>query len=533
MRPTVRAARGFSTGPVCKAVARPLFRPVSSSPASAYPVLLWFRQDLRLADNAALAAALARGGPIVPVYVHDEAGEGSWPLGGASRWWLHHSLVALDAELRRRGSRLFLARGDSGAELRRLARETGASAVYWNRRYEPASRRRDTALKTAFAAGGVEAKSFNSALLFEPHTIQNKQGRPFQVFTPYWRHCTALEFAAPVASDVARLPAPTAWPAGLEPAALGLLPRIPWEAGFREKWTPGEDGAQARLKRFLRAEVVHAYDEQRNLPDREGTSGLSPHLHFGEIGPRQVAAALRALGREAGLDPASNGARVYLAEIGWREFAHHLLFHFEQTPERPLRADFERFPWAKDASGEKLRAWQRGRTGYPIVDAGMRELWSTGWMHNRVRMIVASFLVKHLRLPWQAGAAWFWDTLVDADLASNTLGWQWSAGCGADAAPYFRIFAPVTQGEKFDPAGRYVRRWVPELTKLPDKFLHAPWTAPANVLAYAGVRLGENYPRPMVDHATARAEALAAFKSLRGSADGSGAAELETDAGEA
>ncbi len=515
---------------ICKARPAPLFPGVSVSPASS-PVLLWFRKDLRLADNAALAAAIARGGPVVPVFVLDEAGEGRWPLGGASKWWLHHSLLALDAELRRRGSRLIVARGDSAVELRRLIRATGAGAVYWNRRYEPAVRERDAALKTALAAEGIEAKSFNSALLFEPHTIQNKQGRPFQVFTPYWRHCTSLPFPAPVQSERASFSAPASWPEGLAPASLGLLPRIPWDAGFSAMWTPGEAGAQARLKRFLgdARDGVHAYDEMRNLPDRDGTSGLSPHLHWGEIGPRQIAAAVRALGASAGLDPASNGARVYLSEIGWREFAYHLLFHFPATPERPLRADFERFPWAEDADGAKLRAWRKGLTGYPIVDAGMRQLWATGWMHNRVRMIVGSFLVKHLRLPWQRGAEWFWDTLVDADLASNTLGWQWSAGCGADAAPYFRIFAPVTQGEKFDGAGRYVRRWVPELAKLPDKFLHAPWTAPANVLDYAGVRLGDNYPRPVVDHATARAEALAAFKTLRGGA----ADEVSTNGDEA
>jgi len=501
---------------------------VPASPISPAPVLLWFRKDLRLADNAALAAALAHGGPIVPVFILDETGEGRWSLGGASRWWLHHSLSALDADLRARGSRLVLARGDSGAELRRIAKATGAGAVYWNRRYEPASRARDAALKSSLQAEGLDAKSFNSALLFEPHTIQNKQGRPFQVFTPYWRHCLSLPMPEPVKSEAARLAAPEAWPESLAAAELGLLPSIPWDAGFPKVWTPGEAGAQARLKRFLRDEDegVHAYDEMRNLPARDGTSGLSPHLHWGEIGPRQIAAALRGLGRSSGLDPASNGARVFLSEIGWREFAYHLLYHFEQTPERALRAEFERFPWAEDGDGEKLKAWRRGRTGYPIVDAGLRQLWATGWMHNRVRMIVASFLVKHLRLPWQEGAAWFWDTLVDADLASNTLGWQWSAGCGADAAPYFRIFAPVTQGEKFDGAGAYVRRWVPELAKLPDKFIHAPWTAPAGVLDHAGVRLGGNYPRPIVDHATARAEALAAFKQLRGAG---ASADAETE----
>ncbi len=483
------------------------------------PTLLWFRHDLRLADNPALAAALQRGGAVVPVFILDDAGEGDWSLGGASRWWLHHSLSALDADLRSRGSQLVLARGDSATELRRLVKATGAGAVYWNRRYEPAVRARDAAIKAAFTNEGLDAKSFNSALLFEPHTIQNKQSRPFQVFTPYWRHCLALPMPEPVEAGkgaVTHFPAPAKWPASLENAALGLLPAIPWDAAFGKVWMPGEAGAQQRLKQFLRGGAVHDYDAQRNLPAIEGTSGLAPHLHWGEIGPRQIAAAVKALGKASGLDPASNGARVFLSEVGWREFAHHLLFHFEHTPAKPLRADFERFPWAEDAGGVKLRAWQRGLTGYPIVDAGMRQLWATGWMHNRVRMITASFLVKHLRLPWQHGAAWFWDTLVDADLASNTLGWQWSAGCGADAAPYFRIFAPVTQGERFDGEGRYVRQWVPELAKLPDKYLHAPWTAPESLLEFARVKLGETYPRPIVDHAEARADALAAFKALRG-----------------
>ena len=493
-----------------------------ASPSSAAPTLLWFRQDLRLADNAALAAALARGAPVAPVFILDEAGEGAWPPGGASRWWLHHSLTAFEADLRRRGARLLIARGDSATELRRLIAATGAGAVYWNRRYEPAAMARDAAIKAALLADGIEAKSFNSALLFEPHTIRNKSGGPFQVFTPYWRHCASLGFPETVKSDAGGLEKLNAGASfkttSLAVAELGLLPTIPWDAGFASRWTPGEAGAQARLKRFLGGGTVHAYDERRDFPGVEGTSGLAPHLHWGEIGPRQIAAAARALGKASGLDPASNGARVFMTEVGWREFAHHLLYHFPDTPGKPLREEFARFPWAADPGGQKLRAWQRGRTGYPIVDAGMRELWTTGWMHNRVRMIAASFLVKHLRLSWTHGAAWFWDTLVDADLANNTLGWQWSAGCGADAAPYFRIFAPVTQGERFDAAGDYVRRWVPELAKLPDKFLHAPWAAPADVLETAGVILGQggNYPAPVVDHATARAEALAAFKTLRG-----------------
>jgi deoxyribodipyrimidine photo-lyase len=303
----------------------------------------------------------------------------------------------------------------------------------------------------------------------------------------------------------------------LELSELTLLPRIKWDSGFRAAWTPGESGAAKRLKLFV-ADAMEAYSDRRNTPGVDGTSMLSPWLHFGELSPRQIWAAVQAVAKESGVFPPSNGARVFLSEVGWREFAHHLLFHFPHTPERPLRSDFESFPWADDAGGVKLRAWQRGLTGYPIVDAGMRQLWATGWMHNRVRMIAASFLVKHLRLSWVHGARWFWDTLVDADLASNTLGWQWTAGCGADAAPYFRVFAPVLQGLKFDSEGAYVRRWVPELAKLPAENIHAPWEAPASVLAAAGVRLGKggNYPAPIVDHATARNEALAAFKRIRG-----------------
>jgi deoxyribodipyrimidine photo-lyase len=470
-----------------------------------------------LQDNPALQAAVARGAAIVPIYILDDDGEGRWPMGGASRWWLHHALASLDASLREVGSRLVIARGNSAEVLRNVVRATGAGALFWNRRYEPTAIARDRAIKVEFTAAGVEAKSFNGALLNEPHTITNKSGGPFQVFTPYWRHCLTLPVTAAVTFAAQRLMAPEKWPRSLELAELALLPKIKWDAGFGETWQPGEPGAAKRLRQFT-AGAMDEYADRRNLPDRDGTSMLSPWLHTGELSPRQVWAAVQAKSKDSGVFPPSNGARVFLSEVGWREFAHHLLFHFPHTPERPLREDFEKFPWAEDTTGVKLLAWQRGQTGYPIVDAGMRQLWHTGWMHNRVRMVVASFLVKHLRLSWTHGAAWFWDTLVDADLANNTLGWQWSAGCGADAAPYFRVFAPVLQGVKFDANGDYVRRWVPELAKLPTEHLHAPWEAPMHALASAGVRLGAkgSYPLPMVDHAKARAEALAAFKQLRG-----------------
>lgn len=478
-------------------------------------IIVWFRQDLRLQDHAALHAALARGGPIVPVYILDDAAAGAWSPGGASRWWLHHSLAALDSALRTRGSRLTLARGDSVAELRRIAHEVDATAVYWQRRYEPAAIAHDATVARACVLSSLESRVFGGALLHEPEEVANKQGGPFQVFTPFWRHCIALPVAPPIKLPPdATLPAPPRWPTSLALEELELLPLLAWADGFTAVWRPGEAAARERLLAFSRGAMTD-YAAERDRPDRTGTSRLSAALHFGELSPRQVWAAVRAQSKDTGIFPPSRGAQVFLNEIGWREFAHHLLVHFPHTPEQPLRRDFARFPWAEDASGAKLRAWQRGRTGYPIVDAGMRELWATGWMHNRVRMIVASFLVKHLRLPWTHGAAWFWDTLVDADLANNTLGWQWSAGCGADAAPYFRIFAPVTQGRKFDPDGTYVRRWVPELARLSAEHIHAPWEAASGELAASGIRLGDTYPRPIVDHATARAEALAAFRHLR------------------
>jgi deoxyribodipyrimidine photo-lyase len=481
---------------------------------NARPTLLWFRHDLRLRDNPALQAALARGGPIIPVYIWDEAGEGNWAPGAASRWWLHHSLAALDADLRERGGRLLVTQGPAAAVLERLRERTGADALYWNRRYEPAVVARDGLIKREWTEAGLEARSFNATLLFEPHTVQNREGLPFRVFTPFWRHCQARPVEEPAGSAPARWPAPEQWPDSEPLEALALRPTRNWADGFSAVWTPGENGARAQLRRFLR-EGVADYDQARDRPAEAGTSRLSPHLHFGEIGPRQVWAGVKALSRDSGVFPSSNGARIFLTELGWREFAHHQLFHFPHTPEQPLRDDFRAFPWRADPNGQFRQAWERARTGYPIVDAGLRQLWATGWMHNRVRMIVASFLVKHLRLPWTVGAAWFWETLVDADLANNTLGWQWSAGCGADAAPYFRIFNPMTQGAKFDPDAAYVQQWVPELRRLPAAAVHAPWEASPAVLAAAGVELGRTYPRPIVNHGEARAEALAAFAALR------------------
>jgi len=481
--------------------------------------LVWFRRDLRTADNPALAAA-ASSGAVIPVFLFAPHEEGAWAPGGAARWWLHHSLERLDEDLRGRGSRLTLRETrDSLAELLGLAHETGARRVVWNRLYEPAAIARDRAIEAALRAEGIAAQSHNAALLREPWEIANKNGGPYQVFTPFWRHSLSLPEAPEPFAEPRALAAPPAWPASLDLAALALLPRIDWTQGMRAEWTPGVRGAKQRLAQFLR-ESFCRYPQLRNRPDVAATSRLSPHLHFGEIGPRQVWRAARDFARTQGL-AATWRQSQFLTEIGWREFAHHLLFHFPRTPAEPLRASFARFPWRRDAKA--LAAWQRGRTGYPIVDAGMRELWRTGWMHNRVRMIVASFLVKDLLLPWSAGAAWFWDTLVDADLAGNTLGWQWVAGCGADAAPYFRIFNPTGQGTKFDPDGAYVRRWIPELARLPNAWIHRPSEAPPAVLRSAAVRFGEDYPNPIVDHGVARNRALLALASIspgRGTAPG-------------
>ena len=469
------------------------------------PTIVWLRQDLRLADQPALAAAVQRGGPVVPLYVHAPEEEGDWPPGAASRVWLHHSLQALDADLGTFGSRLLVRRGPSLQALTDIARGTGAEAVHFCRRSEPMARVRDGLVRRGLEEAGLEVSVYGGHLLYEPEIVRTRGGGPFQVFTPFWNACRALGDPAPPIPVPVRLPAPASWPASEPIASLGLLPQPDWSEGMRFAWHPGERGAQQRLAEFLAA-GLRDYQRGRERPAAAGTSRLSSHLHFGELSPRQVLHALRAA-------PASENAADFLREIGWREFGHHLLHHFPHTPERPLREEFARFPWRRDPA--RLHAWQRGRTGYPIVDAGMRELWKTGWMHNRVRMIVASFLVKDLLITWREGAAWFWDTLVDADLANNTLNWQWSAGCGADAAPYFRIFNPLLQGKRFDPDGEYVARWLPPIARLPALDRHAPWLASARVLEEAGLVLDEDYPRPIVEHASARERALIAFADMK------------------
>jgi deoxyribodipyrimidine photo-lyase len=474
--------------------------------------IVWFRQDLRLADNPALVAAIKRGQPVVPLFIWSPEEEGEWQPGGASRWWLHQSLLSLDKSLRGLGSRLIVRQGGTMKVLRAVIKETGADAVFWNRRYEPVIIARDKQIKESLKSDGGAAESFNAALLHEPWTVQNKTGNPFQVFTPYWKHCLAKPDPAEPLASPKGIPSSTEFPQSVEITELELEPRIKWAETIRSTWQPGEVGARAALNRFL-AGAFETYSERRNRPDISGTSRLSPFFHFGEISPRQVWHSIRREAEKSDWPLSKWRSSQFIAEIGWREFAHHLLFHFPHTATEPLKPQFNNFPWRRDA--DFLKRWQRGQTGYPIVDAGMRELWATGWMHNRVRMIVASFLVKDLLQPWQDGARWFWDTLVDADLAQNTSGWQWTAGCGADAAPYFRVFNPISQAEKFDPQGHYVRRWCPELGKLPDEWIHQPHEAPTNILAAAGVVLGKNYPHPIVSHAIAREVALEAYEKIK------------------
>ena len=459
------------------------------------PAIVWFRQDLRLSDNPALAHAAGLGCPLICLYVLDEETPGHWKWGGAARWWLHHSLTALDKNLRRfEGGRLVLRRGCADKILPTLVEETGARSVTWNRGYEPFAVARDAALKRNLAQSGIAVESFNAGLLFEPWEIATKEGKPFRVFTPFWNALNGKSEPAkprPAPGDMR-------FQQGVHSDDLSswaLLPGKPdWAKDF--DWVAGESAAQRTLSSFLNG--IAGYAGARDIPGLESTSRLSPHLNWGEIGPRQVWHAVRSHPQSHG-----NGAQTFLKELGWREFCAQLLFHNPGLPDKPLDKRFENFAWRR--SEREFQAWARGQTGIPIVDAGMRQLWRTGWMHNRVRMIAASFLIKHLGIHWKHGEEWFWDTLVDAGLASNAANWQWVAGSGADAAPFFRIFNPVLQGEKFDPAGYYVRRFVPELKGVPDKYIHRPWDAPASP---------KNYPKPIVDLAEGRDRALKAFKAL-------------------
>jgi deoxyribodipyrimidine photo-lyase len=471
--------------------------------AAASPTLLWLRDDLRLDDNPALAAASETDAPLVLVYIL-ERGPVPRPPGGAARWWLHHSLAALGAALTARGQRLLLASGSALDIVPDIARKTGAKAVFFNRRYGlPAAI--DAALESALLRDGVAVGTFKANLLHEPDEIRGPGG-PMKVFSAFWRRAQAGPPPRPPLPAPARFPPPVDGLDGVPLESLALIPTAPdWAGGLRDTWTPGEAGARARLTAFVEGGLTR-YAERRDYPARPATSRLSPHLRFGEISPFRILHALR--------HAAARDAAKFLSELGWREFAWHALGNFPGMATANLRPEFAAFPWAAPSAVE-LDAWRKGRTGYPIVDAGMRQLWQTGWMHNRVRMIVASFLTKHLLVDWRIGEEWFWDTLVDADPANNPFAWQWVAGSGFDAQPYFRIFNPVLQGEKFDPGGVYVRRFVPELAALPDRFIHRPWEASPLELQSAGIRLGRDYPEPIIDHTFARRRALAAYETMR------------------
>ncbi|HSO46367.1 MAG TPA: deoxyribodipyrimidine photo-lyase [Rhizobiaceae bacterium] len=471
------------------------------------PALVWFRDDLRIADNPALSAAAASGRPVIALYIHDEVSEGIRPLGGAQRWMLHHGLAALDEGLRKLGAGLVIKAGPAGDVLPKVVAQTSAGEVYWNRRHYAAGIAIDRMLKSLFAETGIIAKSFNANLLHEPSLLKTGDGGPYRVYSPFWRAFERQgEPRRPLPAPV-QLNGFTATADSLRLEDLGLLPMKPdWAGGLRETWQAGEDAGLERLADFV-ANGLPGYADGRDFPARENFSRLSPFLRFGMISPYQAWHA-------AGTGSASaHDVEKFRKELGWREFSWHLLHHYPDLHWRNFNDRFDRFPWL--VSSPAIDAWKEGRTGYPIVDAGMRELWRTGFMHNRVRMIAASFLIKHLMVDWRVGEEWFWDTLVDGDLANNSASWQWVAGCGADAAPYFRIFNPILQGEKFDPKGDYVRRWVPEIAGLPNSFLHKPWEATKDALVKAGITLGQTYPKPVVDHSSARDRALGAFESLK------------------
>lgn len=473
------------------------------------PVFVWFRDDLRLSDHPALHAAVQTGLPIFCFYVLDETSPQRRPMGGAAKWWLHHGLSALRESLTQLGGDLHIFEGAAEGVVERLVDQLKPSAVFWNRRYDDAGMAVDARIKTSLRDQGIVAESYNGALLREPWEVKNGAGLPFKVFTPFWKSLQGL------GSPPAPLPAPEKgfFHKGLDTLAvadLALLPTKPdWAGGMRAEWQVGEMAAQKRLYDFMTHDLK-GYADNRDRPDLASTSRLSPYLRFGHITPRQIWYVVRQAENHGTFS--SRDAEKFLAEVGWREFSHHLLYQFPDLAFKNFQPRFDAFPWGQN--GAFLLAWQRGLTGYPIVDAGMRELWQTGWMHNRVRMIAASFLIKHLLIPWQRGEEWFWDTLVDACPANNAASWQWVAGSGADAAPYFRIFNPMLQGEKFDPNGDYVRRYVPELARVPAPLIHKPWLGSPELLRSYGVTLGATYPKPLVEHEKAREKALEAFQAL-------------------
>ncbi|KXG86834.1 cryptochrome/photolyase family protein [Agrobacterium bohemicum] len=473
------------------------------------PVILWFRKDLRLADNHALSAAVDHGGAVIPVYIRDENNGSTGALGGAQAWWLHHSLEALSAALEKAGSKLILLSGDAEKVLKKLVSDTGATSVFWNRRYDPQGIEIDSNIKKNFRDEGLEVESFAGHLIHEPSRLKTKTGGPYRVYTPFWRAIEAGDEPDEPLSAPSKLASPSRWPKSEELKDWKLLPTKPdWAKEFSDVWAPGEASAAEKLETFIDTSLK-GYEEGRDFPAKPATSMLSPHLAMGEISPAQVWHATRGLPHNI---PSHDLSR-FRKEIVWREFCYHLLFHFPKLGTKNWNDSFDAFEWKTDTA--KFDAWKTGMTGYPVVDAGMRQLWRHGIMHNRVRMITASFLIKHLLIDWREGETWFRDTLVDADPASNAANWQWVAGSGADASPFFRIFNPILQGEKFDPYGEYVKTFVPELSKLDRKFIHKPFDAPGEALRKAGVGLGKDYPKPIVDHNQSRQRALAAYSTIK------------------
>jgi deoxyribodipyrimidine photo-lyase len=469
--------------------------------------LVWFRQDLRLKDNPALYFAASNADALLFVYILDDETPDTWRMGAASRWWLHHSLTSLASTLEEKGHQLVLKRGNAESVLKELVVEENIDEVVFNRCYEPYNQQLEKGLHDSL---GAEVKHFNGSLLFDLDSVKTQGGGYYKVYTAFWKSClkNGVVKEALAVPDLKSVKSISAESDGLND--WRLLPTKPdWAKGLKAEWTPGEEGARKAAEAFLEEGVAH-YGNGRDVPSQKYTSKLSPHLHFGEVSPRQI---WQATHMHQGESKTKNHEK-FLAEVGWREFAHYLLHHFPTFPEKNFNAKFDPFPWLKNPEG--LKAWQRGETGYPIVDAGMRQLWQTGWMHNRVRMIVASFLTKHLLIHWEEGEKWFWDTLVDADLANNAAGWQWVAGTGADASPYFRVFNPILQGEKFDKEGEYVREWVPEIAGLPNSIIHKPWEADTDMLKQAGVELGKDYPNPIIEHKRGRERALEAYQSIRG-----------------
>jgi deoxyribodipyrimidine photo-lyase len=476
--------------------------------------LLWFRRDLRLADNPAWQAIIDEGYTPLPVYIHFEP-DTDWRTGEASAWWLHHSLIALQKSLQKHGNDLLVFRGDPKTILSRILQQSGANRLAWNRCYEPACITHDKHIKQALEEQGCHVSSHSAALLREPWENMKKDGTPYRVFTPFWKKLHSTGPSREIIAASQTLPAcdSSCITGTVSVDSLELLPAIKWDKAFFSYWTPGEDGAWQALQHFSE-QHLHNYTVNRDRPAHPGTSHLSPHLHFGEISPLQIWETLSRRATTTTAHGSIAATESWLRQIAWREFSYHSLYHFPETPLQPMDQRFNAMPWKKNYKND-LHRWQRGQTGIPLVDAGMRELLTTGYMHNRARMIAASFLVKNLLIPWQEGARWFWNTLVDADLANNTMGWQWTAGCGADAAPYFRIFNPVLQGEKFDKKGLYIRRWIPELAKLENRYIHKPWEADPLILADAGVILGKDYPEPVVDLQDSRRQALNAWDHIR------------------